>query len=55
MNELGKAYTCKKSDSTRVRKDYWKKTVSVTLPQNLIEKARKQGLNISKVAEQALS
>jgi len=55
MNELGKTYKCKKSDSTRVRKDYWKKTVSITLPQNLIEQAKNQGLNISKVAEQALS
>jgi post-segregation antitoxin (ccd killing protein) len=55
MNELGKAYTCKKSDSTRVRKDYWKKTVSVTLPQNIVEKARNHGLNISRITENALS
>jgi post-segregation antitoxin (ccd killing protein) len=33
----------------------WRKTVGITLPQNLIEKARKRNLNISRITEQALN
>src|SRR4030042_3823429 len=55
MNEENKVYTCTSASSTRVRKDTWKRTVSITLPQKLIEQAKNQGLNISKVTEQALS
>ena len=55
MNEEKKVYTCTRCGSTRVRKDTWKKTVSITLPRNLIERARNQRLNISEVTEQALS
>ena len=55
MNEQKKVYTCTRCGSTRVRKPSWKKTVSITLPQKLIEKAKNQRLNISKVTEQALS
>jgi post-segregation antitoxin (ccd killing protein) len=54
MNEQSKVYTCTRSGSTRVRKPTWKRTVSITLPQKLIEQAKSQGLNISKVAENAL-
>ncbi len=39
---------------TRVRKAHWKKTVSITLPQILIERVRNYGLNISRVTENAL-
>ena len=55
MNEQNKVYTCTSASSTRVRKDTWKKTVSITLPSYLLERTRNQGLNISKVTEQALS
>ena len=48
-------YACTYASSTHVRKPYWKKPIRITLPQNLIEKARKQGLNISKVAENVSS
>lgn len=54
MNEQKKVYTCTKSANTRVRKPDWKKTVSITLPSILIERARKQSLNISRVTENAL-
>ena len=43
-----------KEKCTGVRKDTWKRTVSINLPQKLIEQAKNQGLNISKVTEQAL-
>ena len=55
MTEQNKVYTCTGSGSTRVRKDSWKKTVSITLPRELIERARKRSLNLSRVMEQALS
>ena len=56
MNEaLGSVYTCKKASSTRVRKDTWKRTVSITLSQTLLEQTRKHSLNISRITEQALS
>jgi post-segregation antitoxin (ccd killing protein) len=55
MNEQSRVYTCTSASSTRVRKPSWKKTVSITLPSILIERTRKQGLNISRVTEQALS
>ena len=55
MNEHNKLYTCTRCGSTRVRKETWKRTVSITLPQKLIEQAKNQGLNISKVTETALS
>jgi post-segregation antitoxin (ccd killing protein) len=32
----------------------YKKTVSITLPQNLIDKARDHHLNISRITQQAL-
>ena len=54
MNEQ-KVYSSKSEHSTRVKVDSWKKTVGITLPENLVEKARKRNLNISRITEQALS
>jgi post-segregation antitoxin (ccd killing protein) len=48
-------HSSKNDASTRVKVNDWRKTVGITLPQNLMERARKHGLNISKVTEQALS
>ena len=44
-----------KKKCTRVKMNSWKKTVGITLPEELIERARNQGLNISKVTESALN
>ena len=55
MNEQNKVYSSKSERSTRVKMNSWKKTVGITLPEDLIERARHQRLNISKVTEQALS
>ena len=55
MNEQNKVYSSKSEDSTRVKMNSWKKTVGITLPLNLIERARKRNLNISRITEQALS
>ena len=41
--------------STRVKVNAWKKTVGITLPQNLIEQARIHKLNLSRITEQALN
>jgi post-segregation antitoxin (ccd killing protein) len=40
---------------TRVKVNSWKRTIGITLPQNLVERARFHGLNISRVTEQALT
>ena len=50
-----KVYSSKSEASTRVKVNDWKKTVGITLPQNLVERARKRNLNISRVTEQALA
>ena len=55
MNEQNRVYSSKSEDSTRVKVNDWKKTVGITLPPNLLEKARKRNLNISRITEQALS
>ena len=55
MNEQNRVYSSKSEPSTRVKVDAWKKTVGITLPQNLLEKARKRNLNISRITEQALT
>ena len=39
---------------TRGKVKSWKKTMGITLPEDLIERARNQGLNIGKVTENAL-
>ena len=55
MNEQNRVYSSKSEHSTRVKVDSWKKTVGITLPQNLLERARKRNLNISRITEQALT
>ena len=56
MNEdLHASYTCKNRISTRVRQPHWKKTVSITLPQELVKEAKIRQLNISRICEQALN
>ena len=47
-----KCYSSESSRDTRVKVN--RKTVGITLPPKLIEQAREEGLNISKVSEQAL-
>ena len=55
MSELSKSNSSECSQNTRVKVFSGKKTVGITLPINLIEKARKHKLNISKISEQALT
>ena len=55
MNEQNRVYSSRNGVSTRVKVNNWKKTVGITLPGNLIEKAREHRLNISRITEQALS
>ena len=55
MNEQKKVYSSKNESCTRVKMSTWKKTVGITLPRELIERARKHRLNLSRVMEQALS
>jgi post-segregation antitoxin (ccd killing protein) len=47
-------HSSKSIQTTRVEVFAKKKTVGVTLPQNLVEKARKRNPNISRITEQAL-
>ena len=44
----------KNVETTRVKLKPPKKTVGITLPRNLIKRARNNNLNISRIAEQAL-
>jgi post-segregation antitoxin (ccd killing protein) len=57
MNEIEPhdLYSSTDEMTTRVKVNTWKKTVGITLPQTLIEKARIHRLNISRITEQALS
>jgi hypothetical protein len=55
MNELNESYSSKNVKNTRVKVKLRKKTVGITLPINLVERARKHKLNISRITEQALS
>jgi post-segregation antitoxin (ccd killing protein) len=48
-------HSSKNEPTTRVKVKAWKKTVGITLPHNLIEKAKKHGLNISRITEEALN
>ena len=52
MSKLHKSYSSESIQNTRVKVN--RKTVGITLPPELFEKAREQGLNISRVSEQAL-
>ena len=54
MGELRKSYSSVSVHDARV-KGVRKKTVGITLPQNLIKQARKHKLNISRITEQALN
>ncbi len=54
MSELRKSYSSESIQNTRVKLKR-KKTVGITLPQNLVKKARKHHLNISRITEQALN
>ena len=55
MNEaLKQNHSSESERGTRVKVNERKKTVGITLPQILVERARKQRLNINKVTEQAL-
>ena len=55
MNERNVVYSSRNEASTRVKMNDWRKTVGITLPQNLIERAKKRSLNISRISEQALT
>lgn len=50
-----RSYSSNRAKNTRVKVLSRKKTVGITLPRNLVEKARKHNLNISRITEQALS
>ena len=54
MNKRLKSYSSKKTEITRVKVKIRKKTVGITLPIKLVERARKHNLNISRITEQAL-
>ena len=54
MNKRLKSYSSKKTEITRVKVKIRKKTVGITLPTKLVERARKHNLNISRITEQAL-
>jgi len=53
MNNSQESYSSGKVENTRVKVKPRKK-VGITLTQNLVEKARKRNLNISRITEQAL-
>ena len=55
MNERNVVYSSRNEARTRVKMNEWRKTVGITLPQNLIERAKKRSLNISRISEQALT
>ena len=54
MSELHESYSSKPHENTRVKVKVRKKTVGITLPIDLVEKARFHKLNISRITEQAL-
>ena len=53
MRELHESYSSKSEQITRVKAK--RKTVGVTLPVNLVERAREHGLNISRITTEALT
>ena len=55
MSKPCESYSSKKQKNTRVKVKQRKKTVGITLPINLVERARKHELNISRITEQALT
>ena len=52
---LNQNHSSKSIQTTRVKVFARRKTVGITLPQNIVEEARKRNLNISRITEQALS
>ncbi len=54
MSKSQESYSSKKVENTRVKVKQRRKTVGITLLPNLIERARKNKLNISRITEQAL-
>ena len=54
VRKLGQNHSSKSAQNTRVKVNR-KKTVGITLPPNLVKKARKHKLNISRITEQALN
>jgi post-segregation antitoxin (ccd killing protein) len=55
MSVPHESYSSKKAQNTRVKVKRRKKTVGITLPQNLVKRTREHGLNISRITEQALT
>ncbi len=54
MSKPHESYSSKKAQNTRVKVKPRKKTVGITLPPNLVKRAREHKLNISRISEQAL-
>ena len=54
MTEPHESCSSKKKENTRMKVKSRKKTVGITLHQNLVKRARKRNLNISRITEQAL-
>ena len=54
MSESHESYSSKKAGNTRVKVRIRKKTVGITLPLDIVKRARKHNLNISRISEQAL-
>jgi RNase P protein component len=55
MSEPHESYSSRKAENTRVKVKQRKKTVGITIPINMVERARKRNLNISRITEEALS
>ena len=53
MSKQHESYSSKSEQTTRVKVK--RKTVGVTLPVNLVERAREHGLNISRITTEALT
>ena len=55
MNRIHESYSSESKENTRVKIKHRKKTVGITLPVKLVERARSRKLNISRITEQALN
>ncbi len=54
MSHADESYSSRNVENTRVKVKPHKKTVGITLPVDLLKRARKHKLNISRISEQAL-
>jgi post-segregation antitoxin (ccd killing protein) len=54
MSKTHESYSSRKAENNRVKLKPRKKTVGITLPKNLVKRARKHNLNIPRITEQAL-